>query len=205
MVLSDRDIVDRCAGETPMIDPFVPHQVRQHDTGARCISYGLSSYGYDIRLGNHVRLARNPAHMVGGDALTRWCIDPKDDLTEHFEDEPVVASAEGRYIKIPPHGFALAHSLERFCIPRDIVAICFGKSTYARCGLIVNVTPLEPEWQGWLTLEISNTTPMPARVYVGEGICQIVFHTALRTCLTSYADRRGKYDNQPAEPVLPRA
>lgn len=204
MVLSDHDISARCATATPMIDPFEPRQVRDIK-GVKCISYGLSSYGYDIRLGNHVRLARNPAHMVGGDTLHRWCIDPKADLERHFYDALVSDTANGRYVEIPPHGFALAHSLERFIIPRDVVAICFGKSTYARCGLIVNVTPLEPEWTGWLTLEISNTTDMPARVYVGEGICQLVFHTALRECGVSYADRRGKYNDQPAEPVLPRA
>lgn len=204
MVLSDHDISARCATATPMIEPFEPQQVREIN-GVKCISYGLSSYGYDIRLGNHVRLVRNPRKMRGSDTLRDWCIDPKDDLADYFTDALACESSKGRYVEIPPHGFALAHSLERFRIPRDVVALCFGKSTYARCGLIVNVTPLEPEWTGFLTLEISNTTDMPARVYVGEGICQLVFHTALRECGVSYADRRGKYNEQPAEPVLPRA
>lgn len=204
MVLSDEDIAEACAGVRPMISPFIGSQVRESD-GRRVISYGVSSYGYDIRLGRHVRIARDPSKMVGGDTLRRWVIDPKDDLAINFIDAPVCSSERGDYVELPAHGFALAHSLERFTIPRDLMVVCFGKSTYARCGLIVNVTPLEPEWQGFLTLEISNTTPQPARVYVGEGISQLIFHTARRTCSVSYGDRRGKYNNQPAEPVLPQA
>lgn len=204
MVLCDSDIRERCEGtSSPMISPFVGEQVREVE-GRRVISYGVSSYGYDIRLGARVRLARDPQRMVGGDVARDWCVDPKASLAEHFRDAPVVKNDNGLCVKIPPHGFALAHSVEHFNIPRDLLALCFGKSTYARCGLIVNVTPLEPEWQGYLTLEISNTTPMPAVVYVNEGICQLVFHTARRACSVSYGDRRGKYNKQPAEPVLPK-
>lgn len=203
MVLSDIDIAERCSGETPMISPFCGAQVRAHN-GHRCISYGLSSYGYDIRLGRRLRIARDPSRMVGGDLLDRWVIDPKDETDRNFCDATVHKSERGEYVELPAHGFALAHSVERFVVPRDLMVLCFGKSTYARCGLIVNVTPLEPEWEGYLTLEISNTTPQPARVYLEEGISQLVFHTARRTCSVSYGDRRGKYNNQPAEPVSPR-
>lgn len=204
MVLSDNDIRERCTSSAPMISPFVDHQVRTAVSGCRAISYGLSSYGYDIRLDDHVRISRDPRSMMGGDRLCDWVIDPKIDMERHFLNATCGEDDRGRFAIIPPHGFALANSVESFNIPRDIVAICFSKSTYARCGLIVNVTPLEPEWSGFLTLEISNTTALPARVYLGEGICQLVFHTALRTCGVSYRDRGGKYDKQPAIPVLPK-
>ncbi|MBN1419977.1 MAG: dCTP deaminase [Planctomycetes bacterium] len=166
--------------------PIVPLE----DGGTRpgCISYGLSSYGYDVRVGRHFKIFTNVNAAV---------IDPKEFSERSFVD------FEGDVCIIPPNSFALGETVERLEIPRDVIAICVGKSTYARCGIIVNVTPLEPEWRGRVTLEISNTTPLPAKIYANEGIAQIIFFAAERPCERSYADKRGKYQDQ-AGLTLPR-
>jgi len=159
-----------------MIEPFVEKQQR-----AGVISYGLSSYGYDACLAPEFKIFTNVDNAL---------IDPKD-----FSDQGFVTRT-GDHCIIPPNSFALARTVEYFRIPRDVLVICLGKSTYARCGLIVNVTPLEPEWEGHVTLEISNTTPLPARVYAHEGICQFLFLQGTAPCEVSYADRSGKYMGQ---------
>lgn len=159
-----------------MITPFVEGQVREG-----VVSYGLSSYGYDIRVANEYKVFTNVNSAI---------IDPKQFDSASFVDYT------GDICIIPPNSFALARTVEYFKIPRTVLAVCVGKSTYARCGLIVNVTPLEPEWEGYLTLEISNTTPLPARVYSNEGIAQLLFFESDEPCETSYADRKGKYQNQ---------
>jgi dCTP deaminase len=164
-----------------MIEPFSDQQVRKTDKGASIISYGLSSYGYDLRVSNEFKVFTNVFNTV---------VDPK------AFDERSFVDFEADTCIIPPNSFALARSVEYFRIPRDVLAVCLGKSTYARCGIIVNVTPLEPEWEGHVTLEISNTTPLPARIYAQEGICQIVFIGASEICETSYRDRAGKYLGQ---------
>jgi dCTP deaminase len=171
------------AQEKRMIEPFVNGQVRDG-----VISYGLSSYGYDIRVSNEFKIFTNVHSAV---------VDPK-----HFNPQSFV-DYSGDICVIPPNSFVLAQTVEYFRIPRDIITICLGKSTYARCGLIVNVTPFEPEWEGFVTLEISNTTPLPARIYANEGIAQVLFFRADTVCETSYADRKGKYQNQQSI-VLPR-
>jgi dCTP deaminase len=145
------------------------------------ISYGLTSYGYDVRVGRRFKVFTNVRCTV---------VDPKDFDSGSFVD------VDGDYCLIPPNSFALAETLETLEIPRDILAICIGKSTYARCGIIVNITPLEPEWRGKITIEISNTTPLPAKIYAGEGIAQIVFFRADAVCKVSYADKKGKYQDQ---------
>src|SRR5215470_16539448 len=145
------------------------------------ISYGVSSYGYDIRVGRRFKVFTNARCTV---------VDPK-----HFDPASFV-DMEGDFCLIPPNSFALAETVEYLEIPRDIIAICLGKSTYARCGVIVNVTPLEPEWRGEVTIEISNTTPLPAKIYAGEGIAQILFFEAEHVCQTSYGDKGGKYQDQ---------
>jgi dCTP deaminase len=146
------------------------------------VSYGLSSYGYDIRVGDHYKIFTNVKSEI---------IDPKNFSTDSFVDH------HGEHCIIPPNSFALAETMEYVKIPRDVLAICVGKSTYARCGIIVNVTPIEPEWEGIITLEISNTTPLPAKVYSGEGIAQLIFLRANdRSCDTSYNDKKGKYQKQ---------
>jgi len=145
------------------------------------ISYGVSSYGYDVRVGRHFKVFTNVRCAV---------VDPK-----HFDSNSFV-DVEGDHCLIPPNSFALAETVEYLEIPRDVIAICVGKSTYARCGIIVNVTPLEPEWRGKITLEISNTTPLPAKIYANEGIAQILFLRAEKVCETSYADKKGKYQDQ---------
>jgi dCTP deaminase len=145
------------------------------------ISYGVSSYGYDVRVGRHFKVFTNVRCAV---------VDPK-----HFDPASFV-DIEADHCLIPPNSFALAETVETFEIPRDIIAICVGKSTYARCGIIVNVTPLEPEWRGKVTIEISNTTPLPAKIYAGEGIAQILFLRTEAGCRVSYADKQGKYQDQ---------
>ncbi len=145
------------------------------------ISYGVSSYGYDVRVGRHFKVFTNARCAV---------VDPK------AFDKASFVDIEGDHCLIPPNSFALAETVEYLEIPRDILAICVGKSTYARCGIIVNVTPLEPEWRGRITIEISNTTPLPAKIYAGEGIAQIIFLRGEAVCKTSYADKRGKYQDQ---------
>jgi dCTP deaminase len=166
-----------------MIEPFVENQVRDD-----VISYGVSSYGYDIRVTDEFKIFTNVNNAV---------VDPK-----HFDPNSFV-DFKGEICVIPPNSFVLARTMEYFRIPRNVLTICLGKSTYARCGLIVNVTPFEPEWEGFVTLEISNTTPLPARVYAHEGIAQVLFFEADEVCETSYADRKGKYQKQETI-VLPR-
>jgi dCTP deaminase len=146
------------------------------------ISYGVSSYGYDVRVGRHFKVFTNARCAV---------VDPKNFDPASFVD------IDGDSCLIPPNSFALAETVEYLEIPRDVIAICVGKSTYARCGIIVNVTPLEPEWRGRITIEISNTTPLPAKIYAGEGIAQILFMRTGAPCRTSYADKQGKYQDQP--------
>ena len=163
-----------------LIDPFEPRQVREVE-GRSVISYGTSSYGYDLRCGEEFMIFTNVHSTV---------VDPK-----NFDEKSFVRT-HGKTCVVPPNSFALARSVERFRIPRNILTICLGKSTYARCGIIVNVTPFEPEWEGNVTLEISNTTPLPAKVYANEGICQVVFFEADEICEVSYNDRKGKYQNQ---------
>jgi len=163
-----------------MIEPFVEQQMRKVDNRA-IISYGLSSFGYDIRVSNHFRIFTN----VYGTIVDPKAFDPKG-LIEIESDVCI----------IPPNSFALALSVETFKIPRNVLTICVGKSTYARCGIIVNVTPFEPGWQGRAVLEISNTTNLPAKVYANEGLAQVLFFESDIPCETSYADRKGKYQNQ---------
>jgi len=168
--------IRRMALEHGMIEPFVDRQER---TGV--VSYGLSSYGYDARLADEFRIFTNVESAV---------VDPKDFSPKSFVEK------KADVCTIPPNSFALARTVEYFRIPRDVIVICLGKSTYARCGIIVNVTPLEPEWEGHVTLEISNTTPLPARVYAHEGICQFLFLRGDSPPEVSYADRGGKYMRQ---------
>ncbi len=175
--------IRRMALEHNMIEPFVDGQVREG-----VISYGLSSYGYDIRIANEFKIFTNVHSAI---------VDPK-----HINPQTYI-DYSGEICVIPPNSFVLARTVEYFRIPRDVLTVCVGKSTYARCGLIVNVTPFEPEWEGFVTLEISNTTPLPARVYAHEGIAQVLFFRADQVCEISYADRRGKYQAQ-QHIVLPR-
>ncbi len=168
--------IRRMALEHGMIEPFSEGQVR-----AGKISYGLSSYGYDVRIADEFKIFTNVHSAV---------VDPKRFDSRSFVD------FRGPECVIPPNSFALARSVERFRIPRDVLVVCLGKSTYARCGIIVNVTPLEPEWEGIVTLEVSNTTPLPARIYAGEGIAQMLFFQSDEPCAVSYADKRGKYQAQ---------
>src|SRR5437764_6523605 len=171
-IKSDRWI-RRMAQEHGMINPFNDRQVREG-----VISYGVSSYGYDLRVADEFKIFTNVNSTI---------VDPK-----HFDEKSFV-EFRGPVCIVPPNSFALARSVECLKIPRSVLTICLGKSTYARCGIIVNVTPLEPEWEGFVTLEISNTTPLPARVYSNEGLCQIVFFESDETCETSYKDKKGKY------------
>ena len=176
------------AAEQGLIEPFEPNQVRELDS-RRVISYGTSSYGYDIRCANEFKIFTNINSAV---------VDPK-----AFDDTSFVDVVSDVCI-IPPNSFALARTVEYFRIPRRVLTICLGKSTYARCGIIVNVTPLEPEWEGHVTVEFSNTTPLPAKVYANEGIAQVVFLESDETCEVSYRDRSGKYMGQKGV-TLPRA
>jgi len=171
------------AVENKMIEPFVEGQVRDG-----VVSYGVSSYGYDIRVADEFKIFTNVYSAV---------VDPKD-----FDEQSMV-DFKGEVCVIPPNSFALARTIEYFRIPRSVLTICVGKSTYARCGIIVNVTPFEPEWEGFVTLEISNTTPLPAKIYANEGIAQVLFFEADETCETSYADKKGKYQGQQSI-VLPK-
>ena len=168
--------IRRMSEEHGMIDPFEDGQVREG-----VVSYGLSSYGYDIRVAPEFKVFTNVHNVV---------VDPK-----AFDDRSFVDIHDPECI-IPPNSFALARTLEYFRIPRDVLVVCVGKSTYARCGIIVNVTPLEPTWEGHLTLEISNTTPLPAKIYANEGIAQLLFFEGDEEPDTAYADRKGKYQNQ---------
>ena len=180
-IKSDKWIIAQCK-EYNMIVPYVTEQVKLKN-GEKIISYGVSSYGYDIRVADEFKML--------SPQTTSWnsCIDPKYESSnfETFSTDVAI---------LPAHSFLLCRSLEKFKIPRDVLAICVGKSTYARCGLIVNVTPLEPEWEGYLTIEISNTTPLPARIYANEGIAQLLFYKSDEPCSVSYKDKAGKYQNQ---------
>ena len=163
-----------------MIEPFQPVQIREID-GRKIISYGTSSYGYDIRCSSRFKLFTN---------INSTIVDPKS-----FDPASFV-EVEGDHCIIPPNSFALASTVEYFRIPRSVLTVCVGKSTYARCGIIVNVTPFEPEWEGHVTLEFSNTTPLPAKIYANEGIAQVLFFESDEVCQTSYKDRAGKYQGQ---------
>jgi dCTP deaminase len=175
--------IRKMATEQDMIHPFEEKQVREG-----VISYGLSSYGYDLRVADEFKIFTNVNSTI---------VDPKQFDARSFVE------FRGPTCIVPPNSFALARSVEYFKIPRNVLTICLGKSTYARCGIIVNVTPLEPEWEGFVTLEISNTTPLPARVYSHEGLCQIIFLESDEVCETSYKDKKGKYQAQQGI-VLPK-
>lgn len=175
--------IRKLALEQGMIEPFADSQVRDG-----VISFGVSSYGYDIRVADEFKIFTNVYSAV---------VDPK-----NFDPNSMV-DFRGDICVIPPNSFALARTVEYFRIPRDVLTVCLGKSTYARCGIIVNVTPFEPEWEGYVTLEISNTTPLPARIYANEGIAQVLFFQADEICEISYADKKGKYQKQEAI-VLPK-
>ncbi len=175
--------IRKMALEKKMIEPFADSQVRDG-----VISFGVSSYGYDIRVADEFKIFTNVYSAV---------VDPK-----HFDPKSMV-DFKGDICVIPPNSFALARTVEYFRIPRNVLTVCVGKSTYARCGIIVNVTPFEPEWEGYVTLEISNTTPLPARIYANEGIAQVLFFEADEICQISYADKRGKYQKQESI-VLPK-
>lgn len=171
-----------------MIEPFVAKQVKM-EAGRRVISYGLSSYGYDVRSADEFKIFTN---------INSAIIDPKNFDTASFVD------LKADVCIIPPNSFVLARTVEYFQVPRNVLVLCLGKSTYARCGIIVNVTPLEPEWAGHITLEFSNTTNLPAKIYANEGVAQLVFFAADETCAISYKDRDGKYQGQQGV-TLPRA
>lgn len=172
--------IRRMAQEHRMIEPFEPGQVKEVD-GRRVVSYGTSSYGYDVRCADEFKLFTNVYSAI---------VDPK-----NFDDKSFV-DMKADHVIIPPNSFALARTVEYFRIPRNVMTVCLGKSTYARCGIIVNVTPFEPEWEGYVTLEFSNTTPMPAKIYANEGVAQVIFFEADEVCEVSYNDRGGKYQGQ---------
>lgn len=172
--------IRRMAEQHGMISPFEPGQVRDKGNG-RMISYGTSSYGYDVRCSSEFKIFTN---------INSAIVDPK-----NFDENSFV-DVNSDVCIIPPNSFALARTIEQFKIPRNVLTICLGKSTYARCGIIVNVTPLEPEWEGHVTLEFSNTTPLPAKIYANEGVAQMLFFESDEVCETSYADRGGKYQGQ---------
>ncbi|MEX2123959.1 MAG: dCTP deaminase [Woeseia sp.] len=178
-IKSDRWI-RRMAAEHGMIDPFEPGQVRTN-SGGRIVSYGTSSYGYDVRCSDEFKVFTNIESAI---------VDPK------AFDESSFVDKKGSVCIIPPNSFALARTVEYLRIPRNVLTICLGKSTYARCGIIVNVTPLEPEWEGHVTLEFSNTTPLPAKIYANEGVAQMLFLESDEECEVSYKDRGGKYQGQ---------
>jgi dCTP deaminase len=172
--------IRRMAAQAGLIEPFEPGQVREGPQG-RIISYGTSSYGYDVRCAREFKIFTN---------INSTIVDPK-----QFDEKSFVDVTADVCI-IPPNSFALARTVEYFRIPRNVLTVCLGKSTYARCGIIVNVTPLEPEWQGHVTLEFSNTTPLPAKIYANEGVAQMLFFESDEVCAISYADRGGKYQGQ---------
>lgn len=174
-IKSDKWIVKQ-AKEHGMIEPFEEAQVRKD-----AISYGVSSYGYDMRVSDEYKIFTNVNSSV---------VDPKKFDSSNFVEQ------KGDVILVPPNSFALARSVEYFRIPRNVLAVCLGKSTYARCGIICNVTPFEPEWEGHVTIEISNTTPLPAKIYSNEGICQVLFFESDEDCAVSYKDKKGKYQGQ---------
>ena len=179
--------IRQMANEHAMIEPFEPQQVR-YSGDSKVISYGTSSYGYDIRCSDEFKIFTN---------INSAIVDPKSFDANSFVD------FKGDVCIIPPNSFALARTIEYFRIPRNVLTVCLGKSTYARCGIIVNVTPFEPEWEGHVTLEFSNTTPLPAKIYANEGIAQVLFFESDEECETSYKDRGGKYQGQQGV-TLPR-
>jgi len=179
----------RREAEKGMIEPFEAGQVRTNGSNEKLISYGTSSYGYDVRCSDHFKIFTN---------INSAIVDPKNFTDDSFVD------FTGDVCIIPPNSFALASTVELFRIPRNVLTICLGKSTYARCGIIVNVTPLEPEWEGHVTLEFSNTSPLPAKIYANEGVAQMLFFESDEVCATSYADRGGKYQGQRGV-TLPKA
>src|SRR5574344_1081062 len=180
--------IRRMSEQQGMIEPFVERQIRQQGS-ERLISYGVSSYGYDVRCADEFKVFTN-LHSV--------TVDPK-----NFDEKSFV-DVKGEYCIIPPNSFALARTVEYFRIPRNVLTVCLGKSTYARCGIIVNVTPLEPEWEGHVTLEFSNTTTLPAKIYANEGVAQMLFLQSDEECEVSYKDRGGKYQGQTGV-TLPKA
>jgi len=175
------------AEERGMIEPYVPHQIASVKE-QRIVSYGTSSYGYDVRCSTEFKIFTN---------INAAVVDPK-----AFDDSSFI-EFEGDVCIIPPNSFVLARTIEYFRIPRNVLTICVGKSTYARCGIIVNVTPFEPEWEGYVTLEFSNTTPLPAKIYANEGVAQVIFFESEEECEISYKDRKGKYQGQTGV-TLPR-
>ncbi len=179
MALLPDHLIDKLA-KKGMIKPFQKNQIK-HTDDKKLVSFGLSSYGYDLRVADEFKVFTNVYNSI---------IDPKNFSEDSFVDIKAPTCI------IPPNSFALARSVEYFKIPRNILTMCIGKSTYARCGIIVNVTPFEPEWEGYVTLEISNTTPLPAKIYANEGLAQVLFFEAKTDCLVSYADRKGKYMKQ---------
>ncbi|HYX67606.1 MAG TPA: dCTP deaminase [Terriglobales bacterium] len=183
MALKSDRWIRKMALEHDMINPFAEKQMREG-----VVSFGVSSYGYDLRVSDEFKIFTNVMSAI---------VDPK-----HFDERSFVTVRTDCAI-IPPNSFALARSVEYFKIPRDVLTICVGKSTYARCGIIVNVTPFEPEWEGFVTLEISNTTPLPAKIYANEGLCQIIFFQGDEPCEVSYKDKKGKYQGQTGI-VLPK-
>ena len=172
--------IRRMAQSHQMIEPFEATQIRSNEKG-KIVSHGTSSYGYDVRCSNEFKIFTN---------INSAIVDPKNFMATSFVDLTADVCI------IPPNSFALARSVEYFRIPRDVLVICLGKSTYARCGIIVNVTPLEPEWEGHITLEFSNTTPLPAKIYADEGVAQLLFLQSDEECETSYKDKKGKYQGQ---------
>jgi dCTP deaminase len=181
MTIKSDKWIRRMAESHKMIEPFVPDQVRVSEDGRKIVSYGTSSYGYDIRCADEFKIFTN---------INSTIVDPK-----NFDEKSFV-DFKGDVCIIPPNSFALARTVEYFRIPRSVLTVCLGKSTYARCGIIVNVTPFEPEWEGHVTLEFSNTTPLPAKIYANEGVAQVLFFESDEICETSYADRGGKYQGQ---------
>jgi len=180
MSLQSDKWIRRMAQDHKMIEPFFDTLISESE-GRKLVSFGLSSYGYDLRVDEEFKVFTNVYNSI---------VDPKNFHASSFVD------IRGASCIIPPNSFALARSVEYFRIPRNVLTLCIGKSTYARCGIIVNVTPFEPEWEGHVTLEISNTTPLPAKIYAGEGLAQVLFFTAAEVCEVSYADRKGKYMKQ---------
>ena len=180
MTIKSDNWIRRMALEHSMIEPFEPDQIRRKND-QRIVSYGTSSYGYDIRCSDEFKLFTN---------INSTIVDPKNFDSNSFID------VKSDVCIIPPNSFALARTVEYFRIPRNVLTICLGKSTYARCGIIVNVTPFEPEWEGYVTLEFSNTTPLPAKIYANEGVAQVIFFESDEVCETSYKDRGGKYQGQ---------
>ena len=180
--------IKQMAEQHGMIDPFEPNLISHDENGRKIVSYGTSSYGYDVRCAREFKVFTN---------INSAIVDPKAFDPQSFVD------IESDVCIIPPNSFALARTVEYFRIPRDILTICLGKSTYARCGIIVNVTPLEPEWEGHVTLEFSNTTPLPAKIYAHEGVAQMLCLQSDQPCAISYKDRAGKYQGQTGV-TLPR-